>query len=210
MIAHGDTILLSMSSFPDDTSATGAIFRSTNGGATWIESYVQGRALGLANASGAIYAAVTAGVIRSTDWGVTWSPFNNALPTTSLSGIVAHPGGDTVFASTTTHGVLKVWRFTTGLNDDQLFNPRRFALHQNYPNPFNPSTTLLFDIHHSSFVILKVCDILGREVAKVVNEQKEAGTYRVEFHAGGLPSGVYLYRLQAGGYTTSRLMVLIR
>jgi len=83
-------------------------------------------------------------------------------------------------------------------------------LYQNYPNPFNPSTTLSFDIQHSTFVILKVFDILGREVATLVNDRMEAGTHRVAFNAEGLTGGVYIFRMQAGGFTEARTMLLLR
>jgi len=94
--------------------------------------------------------------------------------------------------------------------DEDTGLPDKPALHHNYPNPFNPSTTLSFDIQHSTFVILKVFDILGREAAMLVNERKEPGTHRVEFNAEDLPSGVYVFRLQAGEYMASRKMILIR
>lgn len=88
--------------------------------------------------------------------------------------------------------------------------PNETKLHQNYPNPFNPSTTLTFDIHHSAFVILKVYNLLGQEVRTLVNERKEPGVHRVEFNAEGLPGGVYISRIQAGGFAASRKMVLLK
>jgi hypothetical protein len=81
---------------------------------------------------------------------------------------------------------------------------------QNYPNPFNPSTTIEFRIQSSQFVTLKVYDLLGREVAVLVDEQKAPGNYEITFDASRLASGVYMYRLTAGQYVESRKMVLIR
>jgi hypothetical protein len=100
---------------------------------------------------------------------------------------------------------------TTGIRDlQEKIIPKRFTLAQNYPNPFNPSTTIQFQIPNSSFVNLKVFDILGREVATLVNEEKPAGSYEVEFEASNLPSGVYLYKLQAGNITETKKMILLR
>ncbi len=88
--------------------------------------------------------------------------------------------------------------------------PGRYALHQNYPNPFNPATTLSFDIPYSSFVILKVYTVLGKEVATLVNENLQPGDYDVTFDATGLPSGVYYARLIAGDFVGTKKMMLIR
>ncbi|MDZ7625231.1 MAG: T9SS type A sorting domain-containing protein [Ignavibacteriaceae bacterium] len=79
--------------------------------------------------------------------------------------------------------------------------PEQFTLEQNYPNPFNPSTTIRYSIPSSEFVTLKVYDVLGNEVATLVNEEKPAGSYEMNFNAAGLSSGIYFYALQAGSYT---------
>jgi len=94
--------------------------------------------------------------------------------------------------------------------EENAVTPARFALQQNYPNPFNPSTSLKFSIANRQLTILRVYDTLGQEVRTVVNENLEAGTHNVDFNAEGLPSGVYVYRIQAGGFVASRKMVLIR
>ncbi len=70
-------------------------------------------------------------------------------------------------------------------------NPSSFQLEQNYPNPFNPSTSLKYTVSSPQSVLLKVYDVLGNEVATLVNEEKPAGTYEVEFNANGLTSGIY-------------------
>lgn len=88
--------------------------------------------------------------------------------------------------------------------------PTVFALSQNYPNPFNPSTTIQFSISHSQFVILKVYDNLGREVATLVNEEKLPGNYEVKFDGSNLPSGVYFYRLQAGNFSQTKKLLLLK
>ncbi|MBI3123960.1 MAG: SBBP repeat-containing protein [Ignavibacteriales bacterium] len=90
--------------------------------------------------------------------------------------------------------------------------PTNFSLHQNYPNPFNPETTISYKIQAASQVSLKVYDILGREVATLVNEYKSAGSYNSQFSIRNyqLPSGVYFYTLKADTYVETRKMVLIK
>ncbi|MDH3267916.1 MAG: T9SS type A sorting domain-containing protein [Ignavibacteria bacterium] len=85
-----------------------------------------------------------------------------------------------------------------------------YKLSQNYPNPFNPSTSFKYSIPNASKVLIKVYDILGNEIETLVNEEKSAGTYEIEFNANGLPSGVYFYRLQAGTIVESKKMVLLK
>ncbi len=92
----------------------------------------------------------------------------------------------------------------------QSTSPKNFMLSQNYPNPFNPATTISFQIPKSSFVTLKVYDVLGREVASLINEQKSPGTYSVNFNASNLSSGMYLYRLQAGDFVETKKLVLLK
>ncbi len=88
--------------------------------------------------------------------------------------------------------------------------PAAFALEQNYPNPFNPSTSIRFRVPEEGWVTLAVYDLLGREIATVVDGQKAPGSYAVEFDASGLASGLYVYRLTAGSYTQTRKMMLVR
>ncbi|MGD0339701.1 MAG: T9SS type A sorting domain-containing protein [Bacteroidota bacterium] len=88
--------------------------------------------------------------------------------------------------------------------------PSKFNLAQNYPNPFNPSTTISFNLPSKSFVSLKVFDALGREVATIVSEELSAGSYTRQWNAAGIPSGIYFYRLQAGNYTETKKLVLLR
>jgi hypothetical protein len=88
--------------------------------------------------------------------------------------------------------------------------PGGYELAQNYPNPFNPSTIINYQLPMSSYVTLKVYDVLGREVAALVNERKNAGSYSVEWNATAFGSGIYFYRIEANGKTEIRKMVLLK
>ena len=88
--------------------------------------------------------------------------------------------------------------------------PDQFVLYQNYPNPFNPTTTLSYVIGHQSFVTLKVFDILGNEIATLVNEEKPASEYEVAFNAAGLASGIYFYKLETLNFIMTRKMLLVK
>jgi hypothetical protein len=86
---------------------------------------------------------------------------------------------------------------------------REFRLFQNYPNPFNPETTIQFSVKKSCRTVLKVYDLLGREVAQVVDKQHRPGVYEVRFDAAGLSSGLYFYRIQMGNFQAVRKMVVL-
>ncbi|MCH7972328.1 MAG: SUMF1/EgtB/PvdO family nonheme iron enzyme [Bacteroidetes bacterium] len=98
----------------------------------------------------------------------------------------------------------------TSLDVESNQIPNNFALFQNYPNPFNPSTIIQYAISSEQFVTLKVYDILGKEVATLVNEEKPIGSYQINFDGSKLTSGVYFYRLQAGVFTQTKKFVLLR
>ncbi|MFA6979825.1 MAG: TIGR03790 family protein [Ignavibacteriaceae bacterium] len=88
--------------------------------------------------------------------------------------------------------------------------PTEYALDQNYPNPFNPATTISYQLPKSGSVTLKIFDILGNEVKTLVNEQKEMGRYTVQFDAGSLASGMYVYQLRVNDYTSTKKMLLLK
>ncbi|MGA9406406.1 MAG: glycoside hydrolase family 44 protein [Bacteroidota bacterium] len=88
--------------------------------------------------------------------------------------------------------------------------PDKFELSQNYPNPFNPSTTIAFDLAHQSFVLLRVYNILGQEVATLVDEVRPAGKYREQWNASNLASGMYFYSIRTGSFAQTRKMLLLK
>ncbi len=88
--------------------------------------------------------------------------------------------------------------------------PNKFTLFQNYPNPFNPSTVIRYSLQENEFVQLKIFDLLGREIATLVNKKQAPGNYSVQFNAENLPSGAYIYTLKAGNYFGTRKMSLVK
>jgi lysophospholipase L1-like esterase len=118
---------------------------------------------------------------------------NNAVPPSGM-------GEDAVNLCDTT---------TTGINNSKEI-PGGYELGQNYPNPFNPVTIIKYSIPKSSHVSLKVFDVLGNEVATLVNGMRQTGNYAVSFNGKGLASGVYVYQLKAGGFTSTKKLVLLK
>jgi|WetSurMetagenome_2_1015567.scaffolds.fasta_scaffold20608_2 endonuclease I len=94
--------------------------------------------------------------------------------------------------------------------DNEINTPLTYSLKQNYPNPFNPSTNIRYAIGDKQLVYLKVYDILGKEIAILVNEEKSAGSYQVNFDASRIPSGVYFYRLQTGSFVDVKKMIYLK
>ena len=103
---------------------------------------------------------------------------------------------------------------TPGVGDNPILTnnetPTEFALKQNFPNPFNPTTNIQFDLPNDVFVKIKVYDVLGKEVANLVNEYKMAGSYIVSFNGSHLSSGIYFYKIEAGTFTDIKRMVLVK
>jgi len=99
---------------------------------------------------------------------------------------------------------------TTSVNDNINEVPTVFSMSQNYPNPFNPSTTINYSVPQTNFVNISVYDMLGREIVKLVNEEKSPGNYGVKFDGSNYSSGVYIYRMQVGSFTLSKKLMLIK
>jgi len=131
--------------------------------------------------------------------------YTNYNPTSRVLNLPAGTGG---------HFEITFEPLITNTASDQIAVADGFELMQNYPNPFNPSTNIEFRIVDFGFVSLKVYDVLGNEVAILVNEEKPAGRYEVEFNPASSikypASGVYFYRLQSGGYIETKKMLLIK
>ncbi len=161
---------------------------------------------------------VGAKVFTSEDNGNNWSEVGNNLPSASsysLNKILAVTPQYLycyIFSifSPGNNGVYRYPLQATSLENADNSVPSSFNLSQNYPNPFNPSTTIKFSVPKSSFVTLKVYDVLGKEVAQLVNENLNAGTYNYNFDAAKLTSGVYFYRIQSDNFTETKKMILTK
>ena len=189
----------------------GGILRSRNGGLSWQEkdfakSYVNALAF---LSSQTVFAGTYEGVYASYDNGDTWKLLDiHGLGQTFVLSLALDNNGN-LFAGTYHGGVYRTVQAFTSV-ETRPFAPGAFRLDQNYPNPFNPTTTVSFVISHSSFVTLRVYDVVGREVGTLVNEVKQPGEYTVEWKAEGIASGVYFYRLTAGSYREIKKMLFLR
>jgi photosystem II stability/assembly factor-like uncharacterized protein len=194
------------------------IFRTTNSGVSWDTTYsgaAGARFLDVFFGGSDTGYAVGEGVIcKTTNGGSSWFMQNRG--TSPYINSVYFTNANTGYAVTTLGQILKTTTGggqITGVNLTSEALPEKFELVQNYPNPFNPLTKI--DIpsilkRETGNVRLVIFDMLGREVATLVNEQLKPGTYEVDWDASAYPSGVYFYRLQAGEYTKTNKMVLIK
>jgi hypothetical protein len=114
------------------------------------------------------------------------------------------------WAVTSNGRIAKYNELISGITNNQNITPENYSLMQNYPNPFNPSTKISFSLPKAGDVSLVVFDILGREVATIINNYKSAGNYTVNFDASNLSSGIYFYTLKSGNFTESKKMVLMK
>lgn len=193
------------------------LHRSTDDGATWTEIFNQG-IRDIAEASnGDLYIAVYgAGVYKSEDNGTNWVLVNEGL--TLLQTIELAFNNDGYLYVLSEEGGLsynfKIFRSITPVIlvtvDEPSAQILTYSLEQNYPNPFNPTTTIRFSVPERSFVTLKVFNILGNEVAELVNGNISAGEYEIPFNASELSSGVYFYKITAGNYSHTNKMLLLK
>lgn len=148
------------------------------------------------------------GLLISNDEGQNWQLEDNFVPghITMITKL-----DNNIYIGTKGNGLFESDELT-GTSNELVSGelPQNFKLHQNYPNPFNPSTVISYQINSPSKVTQKVFDMLGKEVALLVNEQKNAGTYSLTFDASRLSSGMYIYQLQTGDFSQTRKMILIK
>ena len=119
-----------------------------------------------------------------------------------VSGVTNDGNYDILLVKTTKDGTVNI--------EEELLVPSDYILSQCYPNPFNPTTNIAYSIPELSFIKLKVYDVLGNEIATLVNGEKPIGNYGVEFNGMGFPSGIYFYKLQAGSFVETKKMVLMK
>ncbi|BDQ02327.1 T9SS type A sorting domain-containing protein [Ignavibacterium sp.] len=159
-----------------------------------------------------IFAGNWSGVFLSTDYGANWTEINSGLWSLSVNALAIL--GTNIFAGTSSGAVFRrpLSEIVTSVeSSDEI--PTDFNLKQNYPNPFNPSTKISWQSPVGGHQTLKVYDVLGNEVATLVDEYRNAGSYEVEFNVGktfSLSSGVYFYKLQVGEYIQTKKMILAK
>jgi len=156
-----------------------------------------------------MYAGTAEGMYVSSDNGDSWrSLTSQGLNQRFVLSLTFDPLG-ILYAGTYRGGVYRTVQPLTGVEPVAEL-PTTYRLFQNYPNPFNPKTNFRFWIVDFGFVSLKVFDVLGREVATLVNEKKAPGEYTVSWDASGQPGGVYLYRLNSDKFVDMRKMLLVK
>ena len=216
--AVGDSIKIGVS--------YGLILKTTDGGSTWskqvLDSPLQFNDVTFTDNNNwyAVGTSVTTQptsiigrIFKSTNAGISW--FEQQIPfksTRFIEGISAFDndnliavGWDGMVLGTTNGGG------TTSVEEDIVgYIPEEFILQQNYPNPFNPTTTISWQSPIGSHQTIKVYDVLGNEVATLVDEYLPVGSFKVEFNAEGLSSGIYFYKLQAGSFVETKKMVLLK
>ena len=196
----------------------GAIFYTSNGGNNWQPGIVPdfdriNTAYFISPDSGMV--AGDNGKVRFTiNGGATWvedtsvskltsNNINQILIIDTSIAVLVGDGGTVIFVA----------RDSTALTSVDTYDEivAEYQLYHNYPNPFNPSTIIEYSLPQYGYVTLKLYDMLGREIATLVNEEKSAGNYKFEFNAGGLASGIYYYHITVGNeFVETRKMVLLR
>jgi photosystem II stability/assembly factor-like uncharacterized protein len=223
-----------------DTSLISLIYKTTNSGLNWTKlsfqnqnsvyygiEFVNGSGKGMAIGNGGPFFSHLL-ISRTTNYGGNWT--NHTIPDSIhvLNGSsIIDANNWFICGGSFSSGI--IYKTTTGgepIGIEPISSevPAQFSLFQNYPNPFNPTTKIKFDIptplsppfgkggrtQSGGFVKISIYDILGREVAVLVNEQLRAGTYEVDFDGANYPSGVYFYKLTAQDYSETKRMVLIK
>ena len=193
---------------------SGTTIQTTDGGISWVnvpigggnDIYFSSNMKGIKVSNDALGSDITI----TTDGGETWkqqprntNQYLNAAYVVENNYWVAGMNGTILFCN---NPIVANVDFENSINE----YPVEYNLSQNFPNPFNPSTSIKYVIDNSNLVTLKVYDILGREVATLVDEEKQFGEFEVEFDGSGLPSGIYFYRLVVGKFTITKKMVMIK
>jgi hypothetical protein len=138
---------------------------------------------------------------------IAYNPNNGLVAINAYVGSARQYSGDMI---PLLHNAINFSRGFTGIGDDNVKLPGVFALHQNYPNPFNPSTTIAFDLPTKTNVTLDVFNVLGQRVASYPQGMMNAGNHNIVFDGSQMSSGIYFYRLNAGEFSNTRKMVILK
>lgn len=192
--------------------STGGVYLSSDNGETWTLSKSDPWVTSILIVGSTIFVGSFGdGVWRSTNNGTTWGQINDGFAGAAYYVLSLAANGQFIFAGTNN---ANVWRRplsqVTGAKSETYVRPEEFSLNQNYPNPFNPSTTIRYSLPQATFVTLTVYNTLGQQVARIVNEQQQAGYHDVVFRGDALAGGVYFYRLDAGEYASVKKLLLLK
>jgi hypothetical protein len=191
------------------------VYLTTNNGVNWIQTGLNNQSVYSLAVSGSCIFAGTAGngVYLSMNNGSSWVQKNEGFSVVPTVNELLIANGY-IFAGTNGQSV---WRrplsdLITEIQPEKNTNPKEYYLGQNYPNPFNAVTKIKFNIAGNTVeqTFVSVYNILGKEIAVLVNKKLNPGTYEVSFDAGDLPSGVYFYRLTAGKFTDTKKLIIIK
>ena len=211
---------------------------TNNGGSTWSQGYIDATTavtvktdvIGLRGVDGQFKFGWIDDASPNNAFFYSSGHVNGSLtitPKVEMSGAGIYPdirfGGRAGYRLTATDSCFAVFEGPTGVNaygssgcsgpvtsaeNEEI--PVNYSLSQNYPNPFNPSTSIKFQVPQSEFVRLVIYDVLGKEVATLVNEEKAAGSYEINYNASNLSSGIYFYTIKAGSFTSTKKMILMK
>lgn len=231
---NGDTWISASAGLPETPVATtlsispnghifvgtrAGVYRSTNSGESWTPINV-----GLPNLPAVSFAITStaevfvgtagAGVFHCTDDGDTWTEFTAGLSNPAIQSLAIDSGGF-IFAGTRGSGVIRTIQSITSVEELSGARPRSFFLEQNYPNPFNPTTTFQYRVPTASHVVLRIHNSLGQEVQTLVDEMKQPGVYRIQWHGQNrhglkVGSGVYIVRMVADDFVSSQIILLMK
>ncbi len=175
-------------------------------GKLWISNDSRGGDSTLINCAWYEYDVDTKELGAVFEWG---NPEDGEYP----RGIDFSPDGTIAYVGTFSTGTPRIKKFVNSgvsVKKEDLGVPQKYELLQNYPNPFNPTTVINFSIPKSGLVTLKVYNVLGQEVAELVNDVKPAGNYEVTFDASDLTSGMYIYTITSGNFSSTKKMMLLK
>ncbi|MBT8381905.1 MAG: T9SS type A sorting domain-containing protein [Ignavibacteria bacterium] len=206
------------------------VFRTTDAGTSWqdISSNLPEAPLNDIivdqNIAGRLYVGTDVGVFYTDSLGASWDYLGTSMPISPVTDLVLHNPTRTLIAATYGRSMYSIDLTIITETESENLPLENFVLYQNYPNPFNPTTKMKFTIptsplnpspyqgegNRERLITLKVYDVLGNEIATLVNEEKPAGSHEIGFDATVLPSGIYFYKLQAGNYIETKKMVLVK
>jgi len=206
-------------SFPNATTgfmstAEGRVLKTTNTGATWVLQNVLGtndpfNSICFTSPEVGYAVGYLSTIVKTTNGGLNWEA--NASPSLNTLNSVVFVNSVTGYAVGNKGTIIKTTSGGLTFLDPVNTNvPDKFSLYQNYPNPFNPSTTIKFDIGKPGYTTVRVFDLQGKEVERLISANLNAGEYEINFSGERFSSGIYYYRIESGSYRETRKMILMK